>query len=707
MKKTFTLLSVFALILSLTGFAKKVDKNSAQLAGKNFYYEVVNARKAVPYQEIRITSDFTVSRENEAVYYVFNINNDEGFIIISADDAAAPVIGYSFTGSYSDENQPSQFVYWMNNKAEEISWIRNRQLQPDLDITTTWNRLLSDDPADLQIDRGSRDVEPLLSCTWDQSFPYNSMCPQDPGSSPGYNGRVPVGCVATAMAQIMFYWRYPEVGQGSHCIVPQPSYGPQCANFGQTTYDWNGMSNAPGSECDPVALISYHAGVSVDMHYAPDGSGSYLNKIPNAMKNYFKYSTEIMYVTKVSYSTTGWEDLLKGDLDNGQPLEYGGQDPANGGHAWVCDGYQGTNFFHFNWGWGGAENGYFYLTNLNPSGYNFSQSQNAVVHIKPLTTGYPAGCTGSKDVKTYDYGTIEDGSGPVSDYASNSNCSWLIAPDDSVMSISLTFNRMDTDPNDVIKVYDGDNTSATLLGTYSGTTPPTAPIASTGPKMLVTFTTDGATTGNGFLASYQSQVTPFCNSNGMLTTAEGTITDGSGRFPYRNGQSCKWKIQPVGATSITLVFDSINTEATNDYIDVYDYVTSQKLGTYSGTTVPPSVTSGGKMMIVFKTNSTIRGGGFGASYTTIVGTEDKTVNDLRVFPNPVQSKLNVNFDIDQTTNIRLEIVSTSGIQVFSKDLGMRTGNISEQINLNNVASGIYVLRIHTGQGITNRKIVVE
>ncbi len=710
MKKTLVLLTLISFAFCLSATAKKVEIKDAQRAGINFYYEKINTKQATPYLSIKVTDNFTEMKGNEPVFYTFNINAGKGFIFVAADDAVQPILGYAFEGSYSAENHSASFDWWMKNYADEIEFVRNQNFQPDAALTSTWNHLLTAREDDLQIDRTVADIAPLLTCNWNQDFPYNALCPADAGSSGSYQGHVPVGCVATALAQIMYYWGYPNQGVGNHCIYPAPpEYGPQCANFGTTTYEWNGMADAPAKECNPVSVISYHCGVAVNMDYGPDGSGAQVSAIPTAIKNYFKYANTAIYLKKSNYSNTDWENLLKDDLDAGKPIEYAGFPSSGAGHAWVCDGYQSSSFFHFNWGWAGSDNGYFYLSNLNPSGYNFSTNQQAVMQIEPDPAFYPANCTGTKTISTYNFGTFEDGSGPVDNYLDNTNCSWLINIDDSIQTVTLKFTRFATEAiNDVVTVYDGNSTSAPVLGTFSGTAIPSS-VTSTGPQMFVTFVSNGSTSAQGFLASYETTVNAFCTSNATLTATTGDFTDGSDRFQYRNLQTCKWVIQPPNATSVTLSINSIDTELNKDVVEVYDYVTSQKLGTFSGTTIPlPVSTTSGKMLVMFKTNGTNRGAGFDASYSTVVGVnENEAVGQLSVYPNPTEGMLNVSFTLSDLQKVNLDVISPSGASVYSENLGTIRGTYSKQLNLSSLSKGIYFLRITSNQGVTNKKIVVN
>jgi hypothetical protein len=226
--KTNLILCLFLLIgISISAHAKKVEINEAKMVGKNFFYQRINLHQGIPYSSLAIVGEFTEKKNGILLYYIFNFS-DKGYIIISADDAVFPVIGYSFETSYTKENPSPEFTFWMEHYKDQVRDVIERNLQPDAVITAIWAQLSQIDTPQLPDLKGILDVHPLISDTWDQVYPYNAMCPEDPA---GPGGHVVVGCIATAMSMIMHYWRYPMMGQGSHCDTPEPSYGPQCASL--------------------------------------------------------------------------------------------------------------------------------------------------------------------------------------------------------------------------------------------------------------------------------------------------------------------------------------------------------------------------------------------------------------------------------------------------------------------------------------------
>ncbi|MEI6898501.1 MAG: C10 family peptidase [Bacteroidota bacterium] len=708
MKKNIALFLICIIGMSISISAKKVELPDAKLVGKNFYYEVINRVANTDYSSLMITKTYVEGENDTPFYYVFTINNN-GFIIISAEDACYPVLGYSFNSTYSTENQPENFKAWMNKYKEEIKFVIQNTLPANENIRNAWQSHHISNVNSLDNLLVPTDVAPLLTSNWDQIGPYNLMCPPD---ASGPSGHVLVGCVATAMAQVMYYWRYPMTGQGSHCDYHYYNGQQYCADFGNSTYDWNGAADQPSKTCDPVALISYHAGIAVNMQYGPTASGAYSSDIPIALKNYFRYSNTTYSQSRTS-NYTSWTNQIKSDLDAKRPVIYSGHGP-DGGHCFVCDGYQGTDMFHFNWGWSGSSNGYFNINNLNPGGYTFNSGQEAVFNIQPDPAQYPYNCAGLTNVTTYGFGTIEDGSGPVANYQNNENCSWLIGVDDSVQNIKLSFERFNTDAADIVNVYDGPTTSCPLLGSYSGSAIPPN-ITSTAPQILVTFTTNGSTTSDGWLASYTTNYVHFCESLTTLTDLQGTIIDGSNRFQYRNSNICKWQIIPdcynIGST--TLTFDSFSTEQTKDKVQVYDLIAGTLLGTFSGTytTMPAPVTSNsGKMYIVFSTDPFNRGDGWSAHYTVDclnVGVEEKSISGLSIYPNPASQFLNIEFSLNETQLVKLEMISGNGQTLYSETLRSAKGQINKHLDVASWAQGVYMLRITTDKETTSSKVIIR
>lgn len=319
-----------------------------------------------------IKSITCINQDSKSGIYVANLLPN-GFVLVAGDDASQPVLGYDFSNSWTGDNIPIQLQDFIQSWIKQLKYIADNHLVADNAIRTEWQRLSVESTQFTPI-RNDRAVTPMINTIWGQQGSYNDLCPAD----------VPVGCVAVAMGQIMKYWSFPLHGQGSHSYV-HPVYGTQSADFGNSTYLWSTMPISISSFNAEIDSLLYHCGVAVDMNYGPTGSGAFSTAVTPALINYFKYKNTAQIKYKSAYSASAWEALLRAELDNHRPVYYGGDNTVDG-HAFVLDGYSGTNYFHFNWGWYGDYNGYFYLTALNPGGYDFTSGQEAVIGIQPSET---------------------------------------------------------------------------------------------------------------------------------------------------------------------------------------------------------------------------------------------------------------------------------------------------------------------------------
>jgi uncharacterized protein (TIGR02145 family) len=332
-----------------------------------------------------------------SLFYVFNIDNDKGFMIVSGDDRVRPVLGYSFNGSFKHDDQPPAFIDWLNYYREQIQFLINNDLNAAENAREEWSVFTGSEHDTEGIFTSVNDIAPLLSTTWNQDCYYNNYCPAD---SRGPCDKVWAGCVAVAMAQIMKYWEYPVVCNSipgyndsdnqysDGTLIPNSNYG-WIPAINPTTYNWVNMPDeltyySSSTLKDAIAWLIYHCGVAAKMNYGPYSSSGSANYARNALVDLFKYSSEAQHIYSYDYDSSEWISTIRNELDNGRPVYYTGNGP-NGGHAFVCDGYQ-EDFFHFNWGWGGSYDGYFLLTDLTPGSRYYTDYQTAITDIHPAST---------------------------------------------------------------------------------------------------------------------------------------------------------------------------------------------------------------------------------------------------------------------------------------------------------------------------------
>ncbi len=328
----------------------------------------------------------TYKHNDTLLLYVVEVNHDR-YAIISAYDAVYPVLSYGFTAYPRGQQFPPSYVSWRDQMGMQVLAAIRHQLTPPSAIQGEWSYYSDSSQAS---SAHTETVSPLITSTWSQGPPYNEQCPYS-STSVYSNNHVPVGCVAINMGQIMNYWQHPTIGTGSHSYMS--NYGMETADFGNTTYDWANMPDivtpsSPPAEKNAVAELLYHCGVSVDMMYGDNGSGAYSVDAMTALVTYFNYNgSSITYEAMDNHTASAWHAMLKNDLDNSRPVYYAGATASGSGHAFIVDGYQGSNndHYHINWGWGASYNNYCYLNNLLPAGVqdDFSYNQRAIFGIQP------------------------------------------------------------------------------------------------------------------------------------------------------------------------------------------------------------------------------------------------------------------------------------------------------------------------------------
>jgi PKD repeat protein len=375
-KVNYLLLALLFVAASVN--ASFVTHQLAQTVATNFYGQNIGAGN--PNLSLVYTAYDANSNPD---YYVFNAGANNGFIIVPADDAAHPILGYSKKGQYVIPTDNNNVAWWMNCRKQEIEYARKHNISADQEISSEWSRYIYNTVHP----NVQSFVNPLVQTTWNQSPNYNAWCP----------GGSVTGCVATAMAQILYYWQYPTHGHGNASYYDlqmygyQRNYGLQTVDFDSSHYVWSGMPLDDTVPNNYVAELMYDCGVSVSMDYSPGGSGAWVitHDYPvcaqNSYVKYFGYNPyTIQGLYEKNYTLTNWINLIENELNNSRPVQYVGYDSAtNEGHTWVCDGYDASNNFDMNWGWGGGDNGYYAPTSLNTGWINLSWWCEAVVGIEP------------------------------------------------------------------------------------------------------------------------------------------------------------------------------------------------------------------------------------------------------------------------------------------------------------------------------------
>ena len=418
MGKKITILFLF-LVCMITGFSNPVNRQTAQTVATNFWNVVTGQNGSSRWIDITEETPFQE-------FYLFTRDDGKGFVIVAADDCVQPILGYSTDSRFVTPLPPS--VEWFLNGFEhEIAYCKENNITATSEITLQWVQLMEGEYSP----QSTTAVTPMLTTNWNQNPYYNNLCPD----SSGYHAYA--GCSAIATSQVMKYWNWPISGIGSHSYYDD-NFGYQYANFGTTTYNWSLMPNylsssSSAAQVNAVATLVYHVGVAMEMNYGLDGSSAYTNSygysdLPCAelaLKDYFRYKSTIHSVYREDVTNSVWISTLNSELNAGRPIiERGGGD--DGGHAFVCDGYDNNGLYHINWGWGGSSNGYFAHNNLNPGSMAFNDGNALVVGIEPdgQITLSPSTLNFSQSGGSLAF-TVTSYSANSSSWTASSNQSWL------------------------------------------------------------------------------------------------------------------------------------------------------------------------------------------------------------------------------------------------------------------------------------------
>lgn len=364
MRKSVLFLSL-ALITGMTATARSLSPSEAlqRVTGQSVSRSAGAALAQEPVM--------TVGSAGTPALYVFN-KPEGGWMIVSADDVAAPVIGFSDSGAFDPVNIPDNLRGWLELCSEEILSASAAGAEP---YVRTASRADS-----------REQINPLVGTWWDQGSPYNNFCPLSSGRS------TYTGCVATAMAQIMKYHNWPDKAGDNASFSYSWNGETISADFSNFEFDWANMSanyyygyTYTQAQTDAVAKLMQACGYSLRMRYGSDASAAYSEQVGNALVTYFRYDAGIHNEFRSYYSSNEWENMIYENLKNVGPMVYWG-----GAHCFVCDGYRPDGYFHFNWGWSGMSDGYFLLSMLKPTNLgtgagngDYTNNQGALLGIKP------------------------------------------------------------------------------------------------------------------------------------------------------------------------------------------------------------------------------------------------------------------------------------------------------------------------------------
>ena len=366
----------FAIAASLGSYASPITVSQAAKIADRFVYgrSMMFANNSVR---------MSVETNEIKPFYVFNIGNDNGFVIVAGDDAVNPILGYSYEGHFDIDNMPDNVKSLMDSYDVVISDIQKMKLPAKAYVRTS--------------SKERETISPLLKSKWNQDGPYNNLCPYLGG------GTSMVGCVPLALSQLMNYYQWPAYEVPAIPaytfteIFPEEGQEPKEVSVDglpAITFNWEGaaLESIGNPEFDnAVAEICRYAGQACKAAYNALATGSNTYSMVGGMMDYLSYSSEIMVLDHNDFSDEEkWEDIIYNELQEKRPIIIGASPKTGYGHEFICDGYENSKY-HINWGWGGAYDGFFELSNLNPEGTgiggnedsNYSYNYSIVIHATP------------------------------------------------------------------------------------------------------------------------------------------------------------------------------------------------------------------------------------------------------------------------------------------------------------------------------------
>ena len=353
------LLLVFA--IAAPTMAQQVSEQAALEKARAFFQQSITASgqtiRRAPRKTPRLKAAVAGSE-----YYIFNDEANQDFVIISGDERTPDILGYSDEGCYNTQDVPEGLAELLDGYAEEIRAIQAGTASPRRAPANEFDA-----------------IEPLLTSSWGQSSPYNLMCPLQSGS------HCLTGCVATAMAQVMYYHKWPKTLPVD--IPAHPYRDDLPAIPAGTAFDWDSMldsydNSATTTQQNAVALLMLACGQACKASYGLYATSASTIEAFNGLMNYMGYRGSV-YAYRDRYRSSDWDQLIYDELKGGRPVFYRGEHASAGGHAFVCDGYSSDRFFHFNFGWYGGSNGYYLLALSEPgAGTSFSGGQAALIGVQ-------------------------------------------------------------------------------------------------------------------------------------------------------------------------------------------------------------------------------------------------------------------------------------------------------------------------------------
>lgn len=726
---------IIFLCLVLIANSKNVSTETAQNAAENFFKQkgISSPKLKLNYTSV-FQSDLSSENQEIPAFYIFTVSPN-GFVIISADDAVQPLLAYSIDDNINVDDLSPSLEYWLNNYKKQIKAVVDKHGVATKEISRLWDNILNKYKPNNNTPKA---VTNLLTTTWNQSPYYNQLCPSSEGQ------QCPAGCVATAMAQIMKYWNWPTQGVGSHSYS-SPVGGTLSASFGNTNYDWSNMPNnltasSSSTSKNAIATLMYHCGISVNMSYGVDGSGAYSNSYDGssyyanssqyAFPTYFKYKTTIASYYRDNYSgvpndnvsETQWINLLKTEFDAGRPVLYTGSEESSGsGHAWVCSGYDSSDNFYMNWGWGPyGGNGFYSVNNLSSSALvgedaiALNDGQSILIGIEPINvvTEMKVPITGNNSYNVCE-GTIYDNGGSTGNYSGSLGIVQegytILYPETTGNKISISGTYAVEQGYDYIYIYDGAGTTTTPIQTLSGSgTLSTITSTASNGALTIKLYADNYTDDTGFAFDIACIGVPSLSMYSNISINPSTIAVGEAinlTASIRNSGTATFTGNVKAA-----IFNASNTEIatiqqksfSSDPLDAGYFNTG--INFYS--TGIPSLGEGTyNVKLLYQINSSepwslLANSNYTNSKTLIVqnpvSIDDDNLENINIYPNPANEFIYVK----AAENSNYQIIDVLG-KIIKE--GIITSERNE-INVSDINRGTYLIKIFEDNKVIVKRI---
>ena len=568
-KKLMSMLLMLIVAVAV-GNASPVDSLQALEVAQQFQPQPSSGNRVKGQNDaVKATVVYThmMPKSHQTAFYVVNVG--ESFVLVSADDVAYQVLGYGISRNFpvakdGSVQLPPHVKAFFDDLAIQIEVAVEKSEKSN--IGNSKAPLLSPQRRSGNLPAS---VDPLISTTWDQGQYYNALCPEDPN---GPNGHVWAGCVATAMAQVVKFWANPAKGRGQHSY--QSNYGKLSVDFENSALDFANMpskltASSTPAEVNAVANLMYQCGVAVNMGYGPAESSAFDVDARAALINFFRFSPDLSYAEKSSFTSDQWNDLLRENLAANHPVIYSGQG-GNGGHTFVCDGYKADDYYHFNFGWSGAFDGW-YLTSaidVNITGYNSSQS--ALVGIVPDNTGHvilgqmKGTSTFTVDEPLEFYNLMGHNAYQYINYSNTCNNTVTFLPADG--SKQLVADIMEFE-DQTVYIYDGTGQGSQLRYLTGGSTNDLGQVVSSANALTLDYS------GNMFYTGFKICLSQDNGQLRMVSNITSVVDLTSVSLMWtENGSATEWEVQ-YGLKGFTLgdgtVYHANTNSATFDNLEKF------------------------------------------------------------------------------------------------------------------------------------------